>query len=131
MKLKTTGETFKLKRTKTDHLAIALSKRPEEDKEDLLKRVFKVRTTQKYQFKELKKIHRVFGHPRPEKLEKIFKEAGLDDKNIMKKIGRIFSSCKICRKYQRKDSKPKVGFPKASAVNECVSVDLKPVSNLT
>ena len=131
IKLKTTGETFKLDRTKSNHLAIALSKRPEVDKEELLRRVFKVKKVKKYQFKELKKIHRIFGHPRPEKLEKIFKDSGLEDKGIMRKIGRVFECCKICRKYQRKDSKPKVGLPKASSVNECVSIDLKPVSSLT
>ena len=118
LKIKSTGETFKLKRTKSNHLAIALSKRAEEDKEELMRKVFKVKKAKKYQFKELKKIHRIFGHPRPEKLEKIFKDSGVEDKSIMKKIGRVFESCKICRKYQRRDSKPKVGLPKASNVNE-------------
>ena len=104
LKIKPTGETFKLKRTDSNHLAIALSKRAEEDKDELMKRVFKVKKVKKFQFKELKKIHRIFGHPRPEKLEKIFKDSGIEDKSIMKKIGRIFECCKICKKYQRRKS---------------------------
>ena len=84
-----------------------------------------------FQFKSLKKIHRKFGHPSTDKLSKVFKGAAIDDKNIFKKLERIYDCCRVCRKYQRKDSKPKVGLPKAECVNQCVSVDLKPVSSLT
>ena len=116
--------------SKSNHLAIAMTKTTKQDKDDLIRRVFQVRKVEPYQYKELKKIHRVFGHPRPDKLEKIFKDAKIEDQKIQDDLKKIFDKCEICLKYQKKESRPKVSFSKATQVNQVVSIDLKPVSTL-
>ena len=82
----------------------------------------------KYGMKELKKIHRIFGHPTTEKISKLIKDAGEDDPDIMKILIKIHDLCSVCKKHQRNSSKPKVELPGAREVNETVCVDLKPVA---
>ena len=79
---------------------------------------------------DLKRINKIFGHPRPEQIQTMFKDAGVFDENINKKLMKICKSCQICHKYQKNVPKPKVGLPKAREVNEIISIDLKPVSSL-
>ena len=131
LKIKKTGGILKLKRTQSNHLALAMSKTTQDNREEFIKSIYAVSKEDKFQFKSLRKIHRIFGHPRPEKLRKIFEGAGEDDKSITKKLERIFESCRVCRKFQKKESKPKVGFPKSEGVNQYVNIDLKPVASIT
>ena len=79
---------------------------------------------------KLKKIHQIFGHPCADKMEQLLKDSGETDKIILKMMKQIQKTCRICRKFKRNASLPKVGMPKAREVNETVSVDLKPVSSL-
>ena len=85
----------------------------------------------KKQYPELKKLHRVFGHPTPEKLSALLKTAGEFDKQVEKKLERIFKNCSICQKHRKKSKRPTVSFPKANDLNEVVSIDLKPVALIT
>ena len=80
--------------------------------------------------KDLKKIHRVFGHPRADKLDSPMKDSGQEDPAISRMLHQIQDTCRICLKYKKKKPKPKVGLPKAREVNEVVSVDLKPVESI-
>ena len=48
----------------------------------------------------------------------------------MTKLKKIYMDCKVCQKFQRRASKPKVGLTKARIVNEVVSIDLKQVSSI-
>ena len=61
LKVKTVGITERLKRTNSNHLAIAMSKNTADDKEEFVTRVYEVWKEGKFQFKWLKKIHRIFG----------------------------------------------------------------------
>ena len=102
-----------------------------EDKEELIKEVFKIRKMKKKQYSELKKLHRVYGHPSADRLCDLLKGAGEFDHSVEKKLEKIFSNCRICRKYRKKSKRPTVSLPKANDLNECVSVDLKPVASIT
>ena len=62
--------------------------------------------------KDLKKIHRIFGHPSIEKMETILKDAG-ESGIVLKFLRKIQENCRVCKKYKRKASKPKVGLTKA------------------
>ena len=75
--------------------------------------------------KEVLKLHKYFAHRNGQKLwQNLFQPAG---KFTGKKrlIMEFLESCQVCRKYRRTPGRPKVGLPKASDVNEVVSMDLK------
>ena len=65
-----------------------------------------------------------------DKLKTLMKDSGLEDHNLTQKLKKIQGECNVCKKYRKKESKPKTSVPKARNVNEVVSIDLKPVSNL-
>ena len=130
MYIRKTKETIKLKETKQGHLTFPMAKNIKDNVDELVKHIHIVRMKKKYGMKELKKIHRVFGHPTTEKVAKLLKDAGEDDPVIMKILRRIHDHCADCKKHQKNASKPKVGLPKAREVNETVCLDLKPVSTL-
>ena len=54
----------------------------------------------KYEIKDLKKIHRVFGNPTPEKVAKLMKDAGEDDPVVITILKKIQEKCSVCRKHQ-------------------------------
>ena len=60
----------------------------------------------------------------------MFKESGQAEKGLLGKIKKIYEECRVCDKYQKTAGKPKVGLPKASEVNEVISVDLKPMASI-
>ena len=130
LKIGKTNQTFKLKETEGGHLALPLTKEPEENREELLKKVYCISKNKTHQTRDLKRIHRVFGHPRPERILSLLKEAGMLDEGLSTKLTKISKACQICHKYQKSVPKPKVGLQKAREINEIISVDLKPVSSL-
>ena len=130
--IRKTNETIKLNETASGHLTINVAKTLPENKEEFLREIFLIKKKKKnhsFKMAELKKVHHVFGHPSREIMELILKDAGEDAvvHSLMKKIQ---ENCRVCKKFKRRASKPKVGLPKAREVNETVSVDLKPVSFL-
>ena len=83
-----------------------------------------------FTFGKIKKIHRVLAHKKEEKMISLFRNKGNYNKKVEKIIKKVCSECKICMKYRRNTSRPKVGLPKATTPNEVVSVDLKNVSTI-
>ena len=61
----------------------------------------------------------------------MLKGAGEFNPSVEKKLEKIFTNCRICKKYRKKSKRPTVALPKANDLNECVSVDLKPVASIT
>lgn len=72
----------------------------------------------------LVKLHRQFGHASAEKLESLFKNAGLIDKEVCVLLRKIVEDCDICVRYKRTPPKPAVGLPLATEFNQVVGVDL-------
>ena len=74
---------------------------------------------------EILKLHRYFAHRSGQKLwENLFKPAGTF-KGKKRMVLEFLGKCKVCRKFRRTPSRPKVGLPKARDANEVVSMDLK------
>ena len=84
--------------------------------------------SEKYQ--SVKKVHRSLGHPSSEKLISLYKNKGSLTEKIKKTIHKVCDQCNICKKHSRSKSRPKVGLPKSTSVNEKASLDLKNVSTL-
>ena len=75
--------------------------------------------------KEIFKLHRYFAHRSGQKLwENLFLPAGTF-KGKKKLVLDFLANCKVCRKFWRTPSRPKVGLPKARDANEVISMDLK------
>ena len=130
--IRKTNETIQLNETASGHLTINVAKTLPENSEEFVQEIFLIKKAKKnntLRLAELKKVHRVFGHPSVEKMESILRDAG-EDGVVIKLMRKIQEKCRVCKKFKRKASKPKVGLPKAREVNETVSVDLKPVASL-
>ena len=119
-----------MEETSSGHLVIDLGKNLKKDKEEAIKQLFLMKKNKQYNMKDLKKLHRVFGHPSEEKLKILMDDAGIEDPNISRILKKIHETCRICYKYRKRQSKPKTALPKARNPNEAVSLDLKPLSSL-
>ena len=71
------------------------------------------------------KLHRQFGHPRPEKLIRLIKNAGIKNRKLQKEVHNISESCITCLKHKRTPPRPIVCLPLESRFNEMVGIDLK------
>ena len=113
---------------------MSVAKNIKDDKEEMIKELFLIKgksgQEKRYQLKELKRIHRVYGHPSMDKLKTLMKDSRIEDPELVKKLKKIQGEFNICNKYRKRESKLRTSFPKARNINEVLSVDLKPVSNL-
>ena len=130
LRLKETDEVIKLQKTGSGHLTIPLSKHWDINKDVLIHDVFAVVREDKLNYPEVKKLRRIYGHPKNEKIWQVIKDAKLDNPQIKELSKKVSDNCGICWKFRKKESKPKVGLPKAREVNHVVSVDLKAVLSL-
>ena len=79
--------------------------------------------------KELKKLHRQFGHPSAQSLKAILKNAEVLDKQSENIIDEMNKNCEICKRYKRTPSRPIVSMPMAQQFNDVVAMDLKTYEN--
>ena len=75
--------------------------------------------------KQVRKLHKQFAHPIPQKLKKLLKNAGVDDKAVFQAVDRISENCDICKRFKRPPLGPVVTFPLATSFNETVAMDIK------
>ena len=73
----------------------------------------------------VKSLHKKFIHPPAEKLKKLIKESGIDDKAILSAVDQISNECDTCKIFKSTPPRPSVSFPLASMFNEVVALDLK------
>ena len=76
------------------------------------------------------KLHRQFGHPTPEALIQLIKNARLNNarinvKQLIKEIRGLSETCIICLRNKRTHPRPVVCLPLAKRFNELVGMDLK------
>ena len=90
--IKKTNETVKLNETKSGHLTLNMARTLPENSEEFLKEIFLIKKKKSYRMKELKKVHRVFGHPSIEKMESLLKDAG-EDEIVLKIMRKIQENC--------------------------------------
>ena len=84
----------------------------------------KKRTSEALNQKDINKLHHLFGHAHPDKLEKLIKTSNRWDNTVKEKLNRLFS-CEVCKVEGRRIPKPKVALPRAARHNHVVAVDLK------
>ena len=75
--------------------------------------------------RQVRKLHKQFAHPIPQKLKKLLKNAGVDDKAVFQAVDRISNNCDICKRFKRPPLRPVVTFPLATSFNETVALDIK------
>ena len=75
--------------------------------------------------KEILKLHKFFAHRNGRKLwDNLLQPSGrLRGKKRL--VVEFLDKCKVCAKYRKTPSRPKVGLPKSKDVNDVVSIDLK------
>ena len=73
----------------------------------------------------VKSLHKKFIHPPADKLKKLIKESGIDDKDILSAVDKISKDCETCKIFKATPPRPSVSFPLASVFNEVVALDLK------
>ena len=76
--------------------------------------------------KEVKKVHKYFGHKSGRRVWELFAKA---DKLKGKKpeVLEVIENCKVCSQMRKSPPRPKVGLPVAIDFNEVVGMDLKVV----
>ena len=72
-------------------------------------------------------LHKYFGHPSAESLYRLIKYSSM--KSTTAEIQKIVDDCTVCMKKRTKQPRKKVGFHKATAFNQVVSMDLKVHAN--
>ena len=124
-----TKETIPIEITSSGHMVIPITKNIENNKNEVVNEVLMIKKND-ISIDKIKKIHRMFGHPSAEKLKLTLKDSGVKESKLMNAIDKVNKSCRICRKFKRKESRPRICMPRARHLNEVVSLDLKPVSTL-
>ena len=72
-----------------------------------------------------RKLHLQFGHPTPEALIQLLKQAKLHTKSLSKEVHIISNNCIICLRNKKSNPQPVVCLPLARRFNELVGMDLK------
>ena len=76
LKIRTTGEIIQLEETSTGHLVLNMAKNVDKNKEELIKELFLIKKKKDYNMKDMKKIHRLFGHPSEGKMKNSLRMMG-------------------------------------------------------
>ena len=71
------------------------------------------------------KLHKQFGHPTPEKLISLIRNANHDNVDLETEIKEVSKNCEACAKFRKPCPRPVVSVPMATKFNETVSMDLK------
>ena len=71
------------------------------------------------------KLHRQLCHASKDRLVKLLKDSGCDDKKFLKMIVDYCDNCKFCSEFKKPFSIPVVRFPVSDRFNEYVSMNLK------
>ena len=79
-----------MRRLGTGHWTVPVGRSAKHETDDLKRRVFHVAKNKSFQYRELKKIHRIFAHPAPEKMELLLRDAANNEKGILKKIKKVY-----------------------------------------
>ena len=74
---------------------------------------------------KLEKLHHYWGHTTVDKLSKLIQNAGKLDREVKRRLEKIRESCMACQLYRNRVPAPAVSIPRATKVNQIVTVDLK------
>ena len=71
------------------------------------------------------KLHKQFGHPSAERLIKMIRNSGCQNRGLEKEIMYLGENCDVCKKFRKPPPKPVVSVPLAENFNEMIAIDLK------
>ena len=114
---------IKMSRNVGGHLILPLQKIVEWSTADTV--LYMKNDDQICSFAQIKKIHENTNHKSEENLLHAYKEANYLDDNVRKLIKKVCQNCKVCQKFKRSQSRPKVSLPKVTDFNQVVTLDLK------
>ena len=75
------------------------------------------------------KLHKQFCHVQASRVNKLLKNAGVNDRERLKTVEAVSENCKTCKLYSRTPPKPIVAIPFAKMFNEHVAMDLKDINS--
>ena len=119
------GRKFRVQISSSGHYVIPVSEFTSVDTEVVLHMENLPKYTRDEKKKKAEKLHRQFAHASKERLLKLLRDGGCDDKEFLAVVKEVCESCKFCRKFKTASPRPVVGLPKASKFNEVVAMDLK------
>ena len=76
-------------------------------------------------YESVRKVHVVNNHKGSDQLVSAYSRAGWMSPEVSNVIKRVVKDCKVCQKFAKSVSQPKVMLPKASSFNKIVTMDLK------
>ena len=76
-------------------------------------------------YRAVRKVHEVNHHKSKEQLILAYRNAGWMSPDLVKTITQVVRDCKVCKKFAKSVSRPRVTLPKSSFFNEFVTLDLK------
>ena len=126
LKIKATGETFKVKTSRKNHWKLKLQHKPlHVVASDIVYNV-KMVDMDKYELRRhVLKVHKNLGHKSQKQLFLLFKMAEQYDSRTKEAIEKVVEECNICRRFKKTPPRPKIAMSKATTSNKVVSLDLK------
>ena len=121
------GTTVELKTTNSGHYLLSLLGDAEEVNIAWVLAINLEILSEKEKLKQMKKLHKQFGHTPKAKFVTFMKDANVWHESLEKHLDMIISECRGCLILKRRPDKPVVSMPMASTFNEKVAIDLKEV----
>ena len=125
------GEEIDLIRTESGHYCIELFSEnlathinDEVERGEMLEEVLAADKVE-MNYKQLQKLHHIFGHTSTNKLVTLIKRSGKFTKKIQGDLEHIRETCEACLKDQKKKPRPKCAIPRVDSFNQIVTIDLK------
>ena len=115
-------KTFDMVDTKGNHYGIVLETRDRNMAEILF---MEDEEGDLCSYKAVRKVHEVNHHKGKDKLIGAYRNAGWMSPDLTKIITQVVRDFKVCEKFSKSVSRPRVTLPKSTSFNEVVTLDLK------
>ena len=119
------GRKFKVDISASGHYVIPVSEFTSNNTEIVLHMENLPGFSKQEKMEKAKKLHRQFAHASKERLLKLLRDGGCEDKEFLAIVKNVCETCTFCHKYKQAKPRPVVGLPKATKFNEVVAMDLK------
>ena len=74
---------------------------------------------------DVMRMHKGLGHPSRSTFERMLRNAGTFNNDVVLQLNKLYESCETCLKFRKTKPIPKVAPPLSRDVNECLTIDLK------
>ena len=130
LRIKYTGETFKIKSSRSNHWKLRIQNNSiHNEATNLVLNVNLEDMDDNKLKKHILKVHKNLGHKSEHQLLQLVKMAEQDSKKVKETIKDVVKECETCKRFPKTPPTPKVAMSKATTNNEVVSLDLKEFRN--